>query len=61
MCARCFEKMPQADLAKHWTEAHEFKGTYQEAIDNLLDLIEDMKESGDYHDETLAEIVWRMT
>jgi hypothetical protein len=34
---------------------------YQAAIDNLLSLIEDMKASGDYHNETLEEIEWRMS
>jgi hypothetical protein len=34
---------------------------YQAAIDNLLSLVEDMKASGDYHADTLDEIVWRMS
>jgi hypothetical protein len=39
----------------------EFQGTYQDAIDNLLSVIEEMKDSGDYHNDTLDEIVWRVS
>lgn len=38
-----------------------FTPEYQQAIDNLLDVIAEMKLSGDYHTDTLDEIVWRMS
>jgi hypothetical protein len=38
-----------------------FEGTYQDAINNLLDVIEEMKDAGDYHNDTLDEIVWRIS
>jgi hypothetical protein len=38
-----------------------FTPEYQKAIDNLMDVIAEMKLSGDYDEDTLETIIWRMS
>jgi hypothetical protein len=38
-----------------------FTPEYQQAIDNLMDVIAEMKLSGDYDEDTLETIIWRMS
>lgn len=39
----------------------EYTAEYKQFVDNLLDMIDEMKESGDYHNDTLDEIIWRIS
>lgn len=34
---------------------------YAQFVSNILDMIDEMKLSGDYHTDTLDEIIWRVS
>lgn len=34
---------------------------YAQFVSNILDMIDEMKLSGDYHNDTLDEIIWRVS
>lgn len=34
---------------------------YTQFVGDILDMVEEMKLSGDYHNDTLDEIIWRVS